>query len=173
MCRQSSIYLISKWLKNISLEISDKYQFCMAPVSTSNPKGKEVILSYAQKLAAGEVAGLTRGGIFKRAQSFFDLANLCGSYSEVELFIWLQNKFPPINLMEQQAALSRKEKAASFINLALQETDKLKLEHCYVKRDAALRSKWLQSQREREEIGSSIDEESDDEEEDEYPVERI
>lgn len=146
----------------------------MAPVSTNNPKGKDVIVSYAQKLAAGEVAGLTRGGVLKRAQSFFDLATLCAIYSEVELFIWLQNKFPPVNLMEQQAALTRKDRAATFINLGLQETEKLKLEHCYVKRDAALRTRWVQTQQEQgNEDVFAMDEDSEDEEDDEYPVEKL
>lgn len=165
------MYLISKWLANIPLEISDKYQFCMAPVATNNPKGKDVIVSYAQKLAAGEVAGLTRGGIMKRAESFIELANLCGIYSEVELFIWLQNKFPPINLMEQQAALARKENAASFINLGLQEAEKLKLDHCYIKRDANLRARWMQVQQESGD-DTEMDDDSDDNEK-EYEVERL
>ena len=65
---------------------------------------------------------------------------------KVELFIWMQNKFQPVNLMEQRAALARKESASAMIKLGLEESERLKIDHCYVKRDATIRKKWEQSQ---------------------------
>jgi ATP-dependent RNA helicase SUPV3L1/SUV3 len=108
LCRQDSMNVIAQWLKDVELEKGDKYQFTLAPISTSNPRAKEVLTRYAMKLSEGAVPGLTRGSPMKPARSFFDLAALCGHYSDTDLFLWLQNKFPPVNLMEQQAAMSRR-----------------------------------------------------------------
>lgn len=55
LCRQSDMVHIAKWLKGVELDTKDKYQFCMAPISTKNLKAKEVLIKFAEKLAAGEV----------------------------------------------------------------------------------------------------------------------
>ena len=103
----------------------------------------------------------------KRASSFDDMALLCSMYSEVELFIWLQNKFPPINLMEQQAALARKDVIASYINLGLKEAESLRLKHSYIQRDVLLRSTWEEEQADlAARDGLETDDESDEEEAD-------
>lgn len=144
LCRQSDMHVVATWLKDIPLAIVDKYTFCMAPVSTQNPNAREVLVKFGQKMASGEVPGLIRSGALRRATNFDDMAHLCRIYSEVELFIWLQNKFPPVNLMEQQAALVKKDHVASLITLGLSEAEKLKLRHCYVERDATVRQIWTQ-----------------------------
>jgi len=111
--------------------------------------------------------GLGRGRTLKRASSFDDMALLCSMYSEVELFIWLQNKFPPINLMEQQAALARKDVIASYINLGLKEAESLRLKHSYIQRDVLLRSTWEEEQADlAARDGLETDDDSDEEEAD-------
>ncbi|CAB9508391.1 RNA helicase SUPV3L1, mitochondrial [Seminavis robusta] len=155
LCRQGDMLAVARWLKDIGgLDTSQKFTFCMAPVNTSQAKVKDVLVKFGKKLAAGEVPGLTRGSPVKRANSFVDLATLCSIYLDVELFIWMQNKFPPINLMEQQAALARKERCSAMIKQGLNETEKLKLDHCYITRDANLRTEWT---REQQKLGSSDD----------------
>lgn len=141
--------VISTWLKDVPLETSQKFELCMAPVSTGDGKDKmtrEIMVKFGEKVAAGEVPGLMRGAPLKPAKTFNDMGKLCMQFSDVELFIWLQNKFPPINLMEQQAALAKKETAAELIQLGLQGAEKLRLDHCYVTRDVKLRRTWEEKQ---------------------------
>jgi hypothetical protein len=64
----------------------------------------------------------------------------------LELFLWLQNKFNR-NALEIQTALARKEATTAFINTALRDAEKLKLNHCYLKRDRAIRAKWQELNR--------------------------
>jgi Suv3 C-terminal domain 1 len=70
--QQHHMVVISTWLKDIPLDISQKYEFCMAPVSTgeANKNGKEILIKFGQKLSANEVPGMTRGSLVKRAQTF-------------------------------------------------------------------------------------------------------
>jgi hypothetical protein len=75
----------------------------------------DVLKRFAAKLAAGQVAGLTRSMIPKAPKSFDDLSRLCGIFSELELFIWLQRMWPPGNMMEQQTAQALKEQAIQMI----------------------------------------------------------
>ena len=42
--------------------------------------------------------------------------------------------------MEQQTAISLKERSIEFINDGLRRAESLELDHCYIKRDARLRS---------------------------------
>jgi hypothetical protein len=44
--------------------------------------------------------------------------------------------------MEQQAALALKERTISLINRGLAESERLSLNHCYLKRDASIRAEW-------------------------------
>jgi hypothetical protein len=44
--------------------------------------------------------------------------------------------------MEEQAALARKEQTITYIGESLANTHKLKLDHCYIKRDMRLREQW-------------------------------
>ena len=123
-------------------------------------KSRDVIVKYGQKMAAGEVPGLTRSSPLKRAKTFNDLASLCSVYSEVELFLWLQNKFPPINLMEQQTALAKRDLTSDLISQALADAEKLKLDHCHIDRDVKLRKIWEDEQQTNEEE-EDLEEEDD------------
>lgn len=87
----------------------------------------------------------------KRPKTFHDLALLCSIYSEVELFIWLQNKFPPINLMEQQAAMAKRDMASDFISQGLDNAERLRLDHCHIDRDKKLRTTWTREQEKNDE----------------------
>ena len=40
LCKQEDMIVIAQWLKNVSLETGDKYMYCMAPISTQNPKAR-------------------------------------------------------------------------------------------------------------------------------------
>lgn len=92
----------------------------MAPVTLNSPQSMAVLKRFATKLAAGQVAGLTHSMIPKPAQSFEQLARLCSMFNELELFLWLQYKFPPGNMMEQLTAQQRKEQAMKYISEGLQ-----------------------------------------------------
>lgn len=93
----------------------------MCPVVVKNDGSMSVLKRFATKLEAGEVSGLTHSMMPRRPTSFADLSRLCSVFSELELFLWLQKKFPPGNMMEEQAALGRKEHAIQLIGAALAE----------------------------------------------------
>ena len=88
------------------------------------------------------VSTVSRSSIPRDAKSFEDLSQLCSIHNQLELFIWLHNKFPGSNAMEEQAALAFKERTISLINKGLAESERLRLDHCYIKRDAAIRAAW-------------------------------
>lgn len=139
LCRQTPMMIVAKQLAKLDLPIRDKYTLCMSPVVESSRESVEVLKKFAAKLAAGEVPGLPQNLRPKRPTSFDDLSRLCSIYSHLELFLWLQNEFPPVNLMEQQAAMTRKDRTIELIGEGLGISDKLKLDHSYINRDKRLR----------------------------------
>lgn len=142
MCRQTPMYNIAKYLAQHPLSIRDKYSLCMCPISMDSKGSMEMLKRFSAKLAAGEVSGLKHRALPRKPKSFEDLSRLCSIFSELDVFLWLQKKFPPGNVMEEQTALARKEEAIKLINRSLKRTDKLKLVHCYVQRDLRLREEW-------------------------------
>jgi len=44
--------------------------------------------------------------------------------------------------MEQQSALALKDRTVSLINKGLSRSERLALNHCYLKRDAKIRAEW-------------------------------
>jgi hypothetical protein len=100
----------------------------MCPVTVNSKESIEVLMRFATKLASEEVSGLTRSMMPRRPSSFDDLSRLCRVFSELELFLWLQKKFPPGNIMEEQAAITRKEDAIQLIRQALAEAS----HHAYI-----------------------------------------
>jgi hypothetical protein len=75
----------------------------------------------------------------KPAKTFDDLGQLCSVHNELELFLWLHNRFPATaNVVERQSALALKEKTINYINEGL-ASDSLKVDHCYILRDQKLR----------------------------------
>lgn len=76
----------------------------------------QTLLRFATKVANGEVPGLTRATIPKPATQYDDITTLCRIYNEIDLFLWLQRKFPfATNMIEEQTALSRKELALQYL----------------------------------------------------------
>jgi hypothetical protein len=66
------------------------------PVTVNSKQSMEVLMRFATKLASGEVSGLTHSMMPRRPLSFYDLPRLYSSvFSVLELFLWLQKKFPP------------------------------------------------------------------------------
>lgn len=51
----------------------------------------------------------------KQPKTFDDLARLCSIFNEIDLFLWLQRKFPPGNMIEQIAANSMRERTIEYI----------------------------------------------------------
>lgn len=51
--------------------------------------------------------------------------------------------------MEQRTALVLKEQTIALINKGLAESERLQLNHCYVKRDAGIRAEWKGRQRKK------------------------
>ena len=99
--------------------------------------------SFAVKLAAGEVAGLNNSSVPKPPRNLDELAQLCNLFNEIELFLWLQRKFPPGNIMEQHTANTRRELTIQYIGQGLAQSDKLRVKHCYIKRERRLRNTWF------------------------------
>lgn len=151
LCRQTPMHDIAKAIDPYPLTIREKFALCMCPVSTNNQKSMDVLTRFAAKLSAGEISGLTNRMIPRKPKTFEDLAQLCGVFSDLDLFLWLQNKFPPGNFIEQQNAMALRETAIRMVGEALEQTGKLRLKHCYVKRDKQVRREWQERQRKRQE----------------------
>lgn len=139
LCRQTEMRSIAKYLRNVPLHLEDAYTMCLSPTTDSSMK---ILKSFAEKYTRGEVAGLPLRSVPKKARSFEDLSYLCGLYADADLFLWLQNKFPPSNAVEQQAAIANKETTLEFINEALAHTENLKLSHSYIRQAAHHRANW-------------------------------
>lgn len=137
--RQSEMQMIAKQLKQVPLSLKDAYTLCQSPCSEAS---MPLLQNFAQKLSRGEICGLPSRAVAKPAKSFDDLTYLCNLYADADLFLWLQFKFPPSNAVEHQAALARKESVLTFINEALANTDKLDLDHDYVKTAMRHRKTW-------------------------------
>ena len=89
---------------------------CMSPVSSyKDTTTIDIVRRFAAKKAKGQSSGLTKNMIPKPPKTFSDLAQLCVIFNELELFLWLQRKFPPGNMIEQQAANSMRERAIQYI----------------------------------------------------------
>jgi len=147
--RQTEMATIAKRLKNIPIRLRDAYAMCLSPITESS---LNLLENFAMKVSQGEVCGLPSRPVPKKAKTFGDLTHLCNIYADVDLFMWLQYKFPPSNQVEVAAALARREQTMEYINVALSSTDKLELNHCYLKAANRHRISWDTS---RENQGSS------------------
>ena len=161
--RQSEFRLIAKQLKNIPIPLRDAYTMCLSPTTENSLL---LLVNFAKKLSEKKVFGLPMRSVPKNAKSFDDLSSLCELYSDSDLFLWLQYKFPPTNAVEHQAALARKEKALAFINSALANTEELKLNHCYIKHATRNRTAWETENGTEDKEG--FDDVSEDDDDDEY-----
>lgn len=85
----------------------------------------DIVRRFAAKKATGQSSGLTKNMIPKPPKTFRDLARLCLIFGELELFLWLQRKFPPGNMIEQQAAFAMRERAIQYISDGLNNVRKL------------------------------------------------
>lgn len=140
LCRQTPMKVIARHMRDLHISIEDKYTLTMAPVQPQNSQSMATLQNFALKYSTGQAAGITKSMIPKPAKSFEDIGALCSLHNELELFIWLHNRFPAnTNAVEQQTALAMKEKAITLINNGISESDKLKMKHCYVARDLRLR----------------------------------
>ena len=137
--RQNEMAVISKRLQKIPIKLTDAYTMCLSPTTDGSLR---LLETFATKVSQGEVFGLPTRPVPKKARSFDDLSHLCNIYADVDLFMWLQYKFPPGNLVEMAAALARKERTMEFINSALLVTEQLQLNHCYLKMSNQHRSVW-------------------------------
>ena len=164
--RQNEMATIAKRLKNIPIRLRDAYTMCLSPTTESSLK---LLESFATKVSQGEVFGLPSRPVPKKAKSFDDLSHLCNIYADVDLFMWLQFKFPPGNAVELAAALARKERTMEYINSALLITEQLKLNHCYLEMSNRHRRVWeAESGRENNILIDDFME--DDEEEEHYYI---
>mmetsp|Transcript_16505 Transcript_16505/g.40327 ORF Transcript_16505/g.40327 Transcript_16505/m.40327 type:complete len:948 (-) Transcript_16505:607-3450(-) len=161
LCRQTEMKTIAKRLKDVPLLLTDAYTLCLSP---TNENSMKILENFATKYAQGQVSGLPSRSVPKKAKSFDDLSYLCGLYADADLFLWLQMKFPPSNAVEAQTALARKEKTLEFINEALGNTERLKLNHSYIRQATRHRAVW-----EAENGNDGTGFENDDTVEDMYP----
>eukprot|EP00978_Attheya_sp_CCMP212_P015637 scaffold40295_cov46-Attheya_sp.AAC.5 len=138
MCRQGSMKVIARFLKDLPLNQTDMYNFCMCPVNVNCKRSMNTLRKFAEKHAVGEASGMRRSMIPKPAKTYEDIQKLCALHAELELFIWLQNKFPG-NIVEMQTAISIQEQTIAYINQGIPDSDNMKVNHCYIKRDKHLR----------------------------------
>jgi hypothetical protein len=90
---------------------------CQSPIgSHKDQTTMDIVRRFVAKKSTGQSSGLTKNMIPKPPQTFGDLAKLCLIFSELELFLWLQRKFPPGNMIEQQAANTLRERAIEYIS---------------------------------------------------------
>ena len=156
--RQNEMATIAKRLKNIPIRLSDAYTMCLSPTTDTSLK---LLEAFAIKVSQGEVFGLPSRPVPKKAKSFDDLSHLCNIYADVDMFMWLQFKFPPANAVELAAALARKERTMEYINAALLITEQLRLNHCYLETSNRHRSVW-ETENGRPDNNSGIDDFVDD-----------
>jgi hypothetical protein len=76
----------------------------------------DVVKRFVSKRAAGQSSGLTKNMIPKPPKSFNDLARLCLIFNELELFLWLQRKFPPGNMIESKTANTLRDTTIAYIS---------------------------------------------------------
>jgi ATP-dependent RNA helicase SUPV3L1/SUV3 len=152
--RQMELQMIAKSIKDVPLTLKDAYTFCLSPTS-GNSLG--LLENFAWKYSRSETSGIPSRPVPKPAKSFDDLSHLCSIYTDADLFLWLQWKFPPSNAMEQAAAMSRKEKTLEHINEALSQTDKLKLSHSYIDQATRHRATWESFNGPSEKIGPNFE----------------
>lgn len=138
LCRQKSMEIIAKQLTDLPLDISDKYTLCMAPLSSNKKESISTLRSFAVKQSRGRLSGLDRKHEPMPASSFEELSKLCSIHSDIGLFLWLLRRFPGNNV-DEQTALSLQGRSVELIDRGLAATDRLKLNHCHVSRDARLR----------------------------------
>lgn len=169
LCRQTEMRSIAKRLKQVPIPLRDAYTMCLSPTTA---KSMKVLENFAWKYSQGQVSGLPSRSVPKRAKSFDDLSYLCGLYSDADLFLWLQLKFPPSNAVEAQAALARKEKTLEFINEALANTENLKLNHSYLRQAIRHRAIWeAENAGEGGDVDGEIFDDGDSSDDDEYSEE--
>ena len=109
-----------------------------------------MLRNFGEKISQNQVPGLNRFTIPRKPKSFDDISRLCGNYTQLDTFLWLQEHFVR-NDMEHQAALSRKEETVRLINEGLSNTDALTLNHCYLRSDRNRRRQAVVEDEEEEE----------------------
>ena len=140
LCRQTSMRAMAQSLAHVSIPMRDKYMLCMAPVSEKNERNLTTVVSFAVKMSQGRSSGLgTNALALKQPKSFDDLASLCELFNDLELFLWLNGRFPGSSAMEQQTAHALKNRTIEYIDRGLQQTENLQLNHNYITRDSKLR----------------------------------
>eukprot|EP00592_Proboscia_alata_P018613 CAMPEP_0194407242 /NCGR_PEP_ID=MMETSP0176-20130528/5265_1 /TAXON_ID=216777 /ORGANISM="Proboscia alata, Strain PI-D3" /LENGTH=981 /DNA_ID=CAMNT_0039206755 /DNA_START=593 /DNA_END=3535 /DNA_ORIENTATION=- len=172
LCRKASSESVAKWLEKIPiadqetsnppLTVGDKFTICMSPVNHRDVGCLETLKKFVLKYIAGEAAGLSRSVFPQPAKSFDDLSELCSIHAQLELFLWLSVRFQNSNLVEQQAANTLREKTIDLINDGLANSDRLKLNHDYIKRDVRLRKKYHEEFSSDDKINVEEEEDEDD-----------
>lgn len=151
LCRQSELRLTARWLDDLPLEMTDKYNFCMAPVNQTCHRSMQLLKQFATKYRLNEMSGIHhRKFIPKKPRSLEDLSALCSKHNQLELFLWLSWKFPSnANMIEQLGANSLKDETIAVINDGLSNASSLTLSHDYLRRDRNLRATYAKEREKR------------------------
>lgn len=148
MCREKSMETVSLWLKDVpNMTAVEKFTLCMSPVQKNCPKSKNVLLRFIEKYSSGKVPGLHRTMRPRPAKSFDQLADLCSVHNQLELFLWLQKKFPS-NAVEVLQAGALLERTTVMINSGLYNAEKLKSQHDYISKDVRQKKRWASEAKE-------------------------
>ena len=162
LCRQSEMYDIAKQIDQYPLRIKDKYTLVMCPVNIGKGQSMEILTRFAEKYSIGGVSGLPNRTIPRKPRNLEELSTLCNIFSDVDLFLWLQNKFPPGNCIEQQNALAIRDTTIQLIGEAL--ASNLRHTHSYINRDKRVRELWKRRQRKLKLLEAPEEEEEEEEE---------
>ena len=165
--RSESMMEIAQLLEDVDLPLQQKYMFCISPVSLGSQQSKKAHRRYAHSVANNVQYIPLSSHEPNPADSFDDLSNLCSIVNQVDLYFWVQRRFPnqvadtsdldqvdndddddnepsyQERMEEEQAlAMERREDAVNYINDALMETDSLSLKHNYHEQDYWIRRRY-------------------------------
>ena len=151
LCRKKSMEIVSRWLKDYPLPTELKFTLCMSPVRETCPRSKRAFQRFVETFSKGRSPGVHFSLIPRPAKNFNHLSDLCSIHSELELFLWLQNKVEPTGLssaVERARATAAKDKTCTLINEALLK-EYLSLDHCYVAKDERVKKIYKDAQLDR------------------------
>ena len=150
LCRKTEMERIARQIKDVPLPIRDSYTLCLAPISDSSDRNLKQLESIALQLCyEDEIVDISKGHRQpSHAKTFDDLGHLCGIFGDVSLSLWIQFKFPSSNSEEiQEDLMGRKDEVIYYINEALNNSDSLKLSHCYLQQADRYRKIWERKHR--------------------------
>lgn len=153
LCRQENMNEVAENLEDLSLPISDKFLFCVAPANTTDKNAMKLLRQYAERKSEEKAFSLNMKIPYEAPKTFEELGQLCNKHNYIDLYLWLSQRFEGNNGssgIETRIAMQQKRLLLKMITDALSEEDgKLELAHNYEYNDSRARWKFRQSQRKK------------------------